>query len=148
MFFTIVFNMEMILKLISYKSLYFKSGWNLFDMFVVICADVGIIISYMGQSSMVKNAITVFRVLRILRIAKLLQKFENVQILLDSLLVITPNVSNVLLVLALIIYIYALIGIYLFAGAKRLAELDKYNNFSSFKRAILGLVRYSTGEDF
>jgi hypothetical protein len=72
MFFTTVFNLEMILKLISYKSLYFKSGWNLFDMFVVICADVGIVISYMGQSSMVKNAITVFRVLRILRIAKLL----------------------------------------------------------------------------
>jgi len=52
------------------------------------------------------------------------------------------------LVLALIIYIYALVGIYLFAGAVRIEELDKYNNFSSFGRAILALIRYSTGEDF
>jgi hypothetical protein len=36
----------------------------------------------------------------------------------------------------------------MFAGAMRTAELDKYNNFDSFGRAILSLVRYSTGEDF
>jgi hypothetical protein len=67
---------------------------------------------------MMRNAITVFRVLRILRIAKLLQRFDNIQILLDSLILITPNVSNILLLLALVIYIYALIGIFMFAGVK------------------------------
>lgn len=36
----------------------------------------------------------------------------------------------------------------MFAGAMRLAELDKYNNFDSFGRAVLSLTRYSTGEDF
>jgi hypothetical protein len=36
----------------------------------------------------------------------------------------------------------------MFAGAKRIAELDKYNNFDTFGRAVLGLVRFSTGEDF
>jgi hypothetical protein len=50
--------------------------------------------------------------------------------------------------LALVMYVYALIGISLFANSMRLAELDKYNNFSSFGRAILGLIRYATGEDF
>jgi voltage-gated sodium channel len=67
---------------------------------------------------MMRNAITVFRVLRILRIAKLLQRFDNIQILLDSLILITPNISNILLLLTLVIYIYALIGIYMLAGVK------------------------------
>ena len=89
-----------------------------------------------------------FRVLRILRVAKLLQKFDNVQILLNSLLLILRKISNVLLLLLLTIYIYALIGIHMFAGAKQLAELDQYNNFDSLGRAVLSLTRYSTGEDF
>ena len=44
MFFNIVFNIEMILKLISLKGEYFYSNWNLFDMFIVISADFGILL--------------------------------------------------------------------------------------------------------
>jgi hypothetical protein len=91
---------------------------------------------------------TVFRALRILRIAKLLKEFKNIRVILDSVMVILPNITNVLALFVLILYIYACIGIYLFAGAKRLEELNKYNNFSTFGRAMLGLTRYSTGEDF
>jgi hypothetical protein len=61
---------------------------------------------------------------------------------------IIPNVSNVLLLLVLVIYIYALIGMSMFAGVYQTAELDKYNNFDSFGRAVIGLIRFSTGEDF
>ena len=52
------------------------------------------------------------------------------------------------MLLGLVIYVYALVGIYLFAGAKRIEELDGKNNFSTLGRAILCLIRYATGEDF
>ena len=69
----------MITKLISDKMAYFNSGWNHLDCFIVVSADLGYIFQAMGaQSGILKNAITVFRVLRILRVAKLLQKFDNV----------------------------------------------------------------------
>lgn len=81
--FTVIFNLEMILKLIAELDKYFISGWNRLDCFIVVCADLGIILDTFGSSDnegsgMIKEAITVFRVLRILRIAKLLQRFENV----------------------------------------------------------------------
>ena len=53
-----------------------------------------------------------------------------------------------MLLLVLTIYIYALVGIHMFAGSMQLAELDKYNNFDTVGRAVLALTRYSTGEDF
>ena len=146
--FTVIFNIEMFLKLIALGSQYFKSRWNLFDMFIVISADTSICIHMIGSSSGMKNVITVFRVLRILRIVRLLRRFENIATLLDSLVIITPNVWNVLLLLSLVIYVYALLGISLFAGSMRIEELDYQNNFSSLTRAILCLIRYSTGEDF
>lgn len=83
-----------------------------------------------------------------MRVVKLLQKFRSIKIIIDSTLNILPSITNVLSLLALITYVYACFGIYLFAGTKRRAELDSVNNFSSFGRAMLGLVRYSTGEDF
>lgn len=83
-----------------------------------------------------------------MRIVKLLQKFRSIKIIIDSTMNILPSISNVLSLLALVLYVYACFGIYLFAGVKRRAELDNYNNFSSFGRAMVGLVRYSTGEDF
>lgn len=83
-----------------------------------------------------------------MRIIKLLQKFRSIKIIIDSTMNILPSISNVLSLLALVLYVYACFGIYLFAGVKRRAELDNYNNFSSFGRAMVGLVRYSTGEDF
>jgi multisubunit Na+/H+ antiporter MnhG subunit len=64
------------------------------------------------------------------------------------LIIISPNISNVMVLLGLVIYVYALVGIYLFAGVMRRAELDSKNNFSSMGRAILVLIRYATGEDF
>jgi voltage-dependent calcium channel T type alpha-1G len=90
--FTVIFNLEMILKLIAELGKYFLSGWNRLDFFIVVSADLGIALDFFSGgmenewSGMIKRAITVFRVLRILRVAKLLQRFRNVQILLNSLI--------------------------------------------------------------
>ena len=91
---------------------------------------------------------TILRAFRIVRIVRLLQKFRSIKIIIDSTLNILPSITNVLSLLALILYVYACFGIYLFAGVKRRAELNGQYKFSSFGRAMLGLVRYSTGEDF
>jgi voltage-gated sodium channel len=146
--FAFIFNVEMVMKLISDDKKYFLNNWNLFDFFVVVSADLGIILDMMNLGGSMRSVTTVFRALRILRIAKLLKEFKNIRVILDSVMVILPNITNVLALFVLILYIYACIGIYMFAGAKRLAELNKYNNFSSFGRAMLGLTRFSTGEDF
>ena len=146
--FALIFNVEMILKLVSDGYRYFLDNWNLFDMFIVITADIGIILEMYSVPGNFKSVSTVFRALRILRIAKLLKEFKNIRVILDSVAVILPNISHVMCLFILILYIYACIGIYMFAGAKRIAELNKYNNFTTFGRAMLGLTRYSTGEDF
>ena len=44
--FAFIFNLEMIFKLISDERKYFMNNWNLLDMFIVISADVGLVMSY------------------------------------------------------------------------------------------------------
>ena len=146
--FAIIFNLEMIIKLCALGNQYFISSWNKFDMFIVITADLGIVLDMLELNKSFQSVATILRAFRIVRIVRLLQKFRSIKIIIDSTLNILPSITNVLSLLALILYVYACFGIYLFAGVKRRAELDAQNNFSSFGRAMLGLVRYSTGEDF
>jgi hypothetical protein len=122
--FAVIFNIEMIVKLISDGRKYFLNNWNLFDMFIVISADIGIFLEFYAMNGSFKSIVTVFRALRILRIAKLLRQSKNIRVILDSVVFILPNISNVLCLFVLILYIYACIGIYMFAGVKRLAELN------------------------
>ena len=46
--FALIFNIEMIVKLISDGYSYFFNMWNLFDMFIVITADIGIVLDLMS----------------------------------------------------------------------------------------------------
>lgn len=84
--FTVIFNLEMIFKLIADQLNYFKQKWNLFDMFIVVSGDIGLALNFMSNARNQKNTVTIFRILRILRVVRLLQKFENIQVLLDALI--------------------------------------------------------------
>ena len=46
--FALVFNLEMILKLIGLDKQYFYDSWNLFDMLIVIGTNFGIIMSLLN----------------------------------------------------------------------------------------------------
>ena len=78
--FAFIFNVEMFLKLASDGHRYFLNNWNLFDMFIVLSADIGIVLEFYQLSGNFKSVSTVFRALRILRIAKLLKEFENIRV--------------------------------------------------------------------
>ena len=42
--FAAVFNVEMILKLLGLRKVYFYSYWNLFDMVIVVLTNLGILL--------------------------------------------------------------------------------------------------------
>ena len=73
--FAFIFNAEMIMKLIGlgYKQ-YFDDSWNMFDAFVVIATDVGLVLNFLSAGSSFSTAATVVRAFRIMRIIRLVRK--------------------------------------------------------------------------
>jgi hypothetical protein len=71
--FAVIFNIEMILKLIGLGWQYFYSGWNVFDCVVVIGTDGGIILNFTTTGSSISTATTVVRAFRIMRIVRLIR---------------------------------------------------------------------------
>ena len=42
-FFTLIYTLEFIIKLIAFKRDYFENGWNIFDFLIVVSAWFGIV---------------------------------------------------------------------------------------------------------
>lgn len=76
--FAIVFNFEMFIKIYALREEYFKISANLFDMFIVISADLGTIVELLGLNSGLSVAVTILRAFRILRIVRLLKRNKEI----------------------------------------------------------------------
>nr|XP_021384284.1 sodium channel protein type 2 subunit alpha [Lonchura striata domestica] len=69
--FIVLFTGEFVLKLISLRHYYFTIGWNIFDFVVVILSIVGMFLAEMIEKYFVSP--TLFRVIRLARIGRILQ---------------------------------------------------------------------------
>uniref|UniRef100_A0A8C5FYM2 Voltage-dependent L-type calcium channel subunit alpha n=1 Tax=Gouania willdenowi TaxID=441366 RepID=A0A8C5FYM2_GOUWI len=161
MVFTGVFTVEMILKLIAFKPRgYVGDAWNLFDALVVIGSVVDIILSQVElfpehSSSHPQNtedsariSITFFRLFRVMRLVKLLSRGEGIRTLLWTFIKSFQALPYVALLIAMLFFIYAVIGMQVFGKIAMVdgTQINRNNNFQTFPQAVLMLFRCATGE--
>ncbi len=98
-----VFVIEILLKLIAFGPRFFRSGWNLFDFFVV-----GI--------SLVPAAgpFEILRALRVLRVLRLLSQIPRLRAIIESIMRSLPGIGWTALLLILVFYIFSVMGTMLF----------------------------------
>ncbi len=110
-----IFIIEMLLKFLAYGMDYFKDPWNWFDM-VIIGTSLISALPFMA-------ALRAFRVLRVLRSLKalrsmrLVSSIHHLQIILVAIVRSVPSILWTGLLMILIYYIFALIGVNLFGEA-------------------------------
>ncbi|VDP29527.1 unnamed protein product [Schistosoma mattheei] len=130
-FFTAVFTVEFILRLSAF--------------------------SFRSDISQVKFSVNFFRLFRVMRLIKLLSKEESIRQLLWTFIKSIQALPYVALLIAMIFFIYAVIGMQLF-GQISIEEnpleeeewptLHRNNNFQNFFYALLVLFRCATGESW
>ena len=93
-------------------------------------------------------ATSVIRGFRIGRIFRLVKTSISVRLLIDTLLNILPQIRNIMSLMFILLFIYASLGINLFASVKDGEQITSKHNFRSFGSAMLMLLRCVTGEDW
>jgi len=143
--FAAIFTVEMCIKLAGLRRIYFQSVWNIFDFFVTIGSDLGILYFYVtGDAGAM--AIMLIRIFRVLRVIRLMEGLDTAKRLVDTLILTLPGIINISVLLLLIIFIYAVLGMQLFAKTEYNANYSVHANFRTFQRSLLTLVRFATGE--
>uniref|UniRef100_A0A672JIM5 Voltage-dependent L-type calcium channel subunit alpha n=1 Tax=Salarias fasciatus TaxID=181472 RepID=A0A672JIM5_SALFA len=150
MIFTVVFTIEMIIKLLALRH-YFIDPWNSFDALIVVGSVLDIAVSeFSGKGESGKVSITFFRLFRVLRLVKLLSKGEGIRTLLWTFVKSLQALPYVGLLIAMIFFIYAVIGMQTFGkvAIDDDTDINRNCNFQTFFMAVLVLFRCATGEQW
>tara|TARA_R110002073_G_scaffold21465_4_gene75623 strand:+ start:5721 stop:6602 length:882 start_codon:yes stop_codon:yes gene_type:complete len=99
-----IFLIEIVLKLIAYRLRFFTSGWNWFDLIVILVS----ILPMAGSFS-------VLRSLRILRAFRLFSVMPQMRKVVEALLHAIPGMGAVIAVLALMFYVSSVMATKLFS---------------------------------
>ncbi|XP_021098086.1 voltage-dependent L-type calcium channel subunit alpha-1S isoform X3 [Heterocephalus glaber] len=148
--FTIIFTLEMILKLMAFKARgYFGDPWNVFDFLIVIGSIIDVILSEIDdpdESARISSAF--FRLFRVMRLIKLLSRAEGVRTLLWTFIKSFQALPYVALLIVMLFFIYAVIGMQMFGKIAMVdgTQINRNNNFQTFPQAVLLLFRCATGE--
>ncbi|KAG8432389.1 hypothetical protein GDO86_016869 [Hymenochirus boettgeri] len=106
--FTGIFTAEMVFKLIALDPYYyFQEGWNIFDGFIVSLSLMELGISTTG-------GFAVLRSFRLLRVFKLAKSWPTLNMLIKIIGNSVGALGNLTLVLAIIVFIFAVVGMQLF----------------------------------
>ncbi|XP_071856696.1 calcium voltage-gated channel subunit cacophony isoform X24 [Bombus fervidus] len=162
MCFTGMFTVECILKIAAFGVRnFFKDAWNMFDFVTVIGSIVDALVIEFGErfSSMPsggqlgekkENFINVgfLRLFRAARLIKLLRQGYTIRILLWTFVQSFKALPYVCLLIAMLFFIYAIIGMQVFGNIALDADssITKHNNFQSFIQGLMLLFRCATGE--
>uniref|UniRef100_A0A8C5IIH4 Sodium channel protein n=1 Tax=Junco hyemalis TaxID=40217 RepID=A0A8C5IIH4_JUNHY len=140
-FFVAVFTAECVLKILALRHYYFGSGWNVFDFSVVI---LSIVISEAFQSFFSPTVLRTLRLARVGRVLRIVRKARGIRTLLFALLMSLPALVNIGLLLFLIMFIYAIVGMANFACLPEDGGIDDIFNFKTFCGSILCLFQITT----
>nr|XP_021141434.1 voltage-dependent R-type calcium channel subunit alpha-1E isoform X15 [Columba livia] len=147
--FTMVFSLECVLKIIAFGFLnYFRDTWNIFDFITVIGSITEIILTdtkLVNTSSFNMSFLKLFRAARLI---KLLRQGYTIRILLWTFVQSFKALPYVCLLIAMLFFIYAIIGMQVFGNIKLDEEshINRHNNFRSFLGSLMLLFRSATGE--
>ncbi|PCI31098.1 hypothetical protein COB52_00380 [Candidatus Kaiserbacteria bacterium] len=123
-----IFTLEAIIKLFAFGKGYFQDGWNVFDFIIVVGTFGGIILTETTTVS-VGPQTTLIRAFRIGRIFRLIKKAKQLRVIFNTFVITIPSLANVGSLLVLLLYVYSILGVSMFAEIKLQETLNEHANF-------------------
>ena len=129
-----IFMVEALIKMAAHHPRihrYFADGWNLFDFAIIVISlvpSVGVLA-------------TVGRLARILRVLRLMSTLPELRLIVSTLMRSIPSMFNIIMLLSIIFYMYAVAGYHLFH------EVDPVH-WRNLGISLLSLFRIVTLEDW
>ncbi|XP_056258885.1 voltage-dependent N-type calcium channel subunit alpha-1B isoform X2 [Seriola aureovittata] len=144
--FTALFTLECVLKIIAFGPLnYLKAAWNVFDFVTVLGSITDILVTEIKDKMINLSFLRLFRAARLI---KLLRQGYTIRILLWTFVQSFKALPYVCLLIAMLFFIYAIIGMQVFGNIELNEDtaINHHNNFQTFFQALTLLFRSATGE--
>lgn len=125
-----VFTLEIALKILAFGKKpwqYFRDPWNVFDFVIVaIC-----LIPFSDT-----HYFAVFRILRVLRIFRMITVFPKLKLIISALLKSIPSMGYVIMLIGILFYVYAIVGVFLFGKTDPMHFGDLHHTFVTLFKVL------------
>lgn len=117
---------------------------------MVVFTNFSIIFKYAYVSKVdISTTVTVVRAFRVVSLVRVVKKSStNLKVLIDTLFYILPTLVNIGSLIFLMLFIYAVLGMNLFAYVMNQEAINDQVNFRKFGPAFMLLLRCATGENW
>ncbi|CAL8279506.1 unnamed protein product [Merluccius merluccius] len=124
---------------------YLKAAWNVFDFVTVLGSITDILVTEIKDKLINLSFLRLFRAARLI---KLLRQGYTIRILLWTFVQSFKALPYVCLLIAMLFFIYAIIGMQVFGNIElnEATAIHHHNNFQTFLQALILLFRSATGE--
>ena len=120
--FMAIFIVEMFLKIYALKKKFFTSGWNIFDLIVVIVSSIPEASSFI-----------VLRTFRLFRLLKYVHRFSKMNNLVEVIITLLPTFLSFLSIFLIFSYVFAIMAVSLFG--------DVFTAFSTLGSSMFTLLQ-------
>ena len=125
-----VFVVEIALRIYAHGGSFFRDGWSLFDLFVVVIALIP-----------ASGTLGVLRVLRVLRALRLLSAVRSMRRVVAALAATIPGMISIGALLVMLVYIAGVMSTHMFGGTDP-------EHFGDLPTSLLSLFQVMTGDDW
>jgi len=147
-----VYLIEFLLRFYTYGFPVLRSHWVKFDLFLVSTSFLDILLKQLAVQNEILNQVMLVRMLRLARLARavrLMVQFQTLWQLVQGLMHSIGTLMWTFLLVMILVYIFAIIGIEFITIDEKLPADDPYNivatdNFRSFPDAIMTLLQVLT----
>ena len=108
---------------------------------------MSIILLFTNTEGPIQSVFIFLRAFRMVRLLRFVNEYGGAATI-TALIYAAPQIRNVLILIGLITFIYAILGMNLFASVMYREYYNSQNNFRNIVDAILLLIRCLTGEDW
>ncbi|KAG8012973.1 Sodium channel protein PaFPC1, partial [Nibea albiflora] len=145
----VIFSIEFILKIIALRKFYFSDCCNILDFLVIFVSIIGIFLADLMNKYFCSPAVfSVFRLVRIGRILRLIHCAKGIRKLFLSFVMSLPALFNISLLLFLLLFTFSLFGMFNFAYVKKEEMIDNMFNFETFGNSMICLLMISISAGF
>ena len=120
-----IFMAEMFLKIFALKSNFFRSGWNIFDLVIVLVSSLPFM-----------SAFIILRTFRLFRLLKYVNRFSKMNNLVQVFLDLLPSFVSFLVIFAVFFYVFAIIAVNLYG--------ETFAAFGNLGAAVFTLLQMFT----
>ena len=128
------------MKVLAIGPRYVLNAWRNLELVIIVVSVADIIVeaSVFDRTSTVVAGLQCLRVLRVFRLWRRIPRLYH---MFQAFVLTIPGAFNVVGLLLLLLYVYAVIGMQLFAPVQLQSNLDSRANYQSFSSAMLTLFR-------